>query len=237
MRQTAYHRDPERGSSSPFPNGTGASCPADGLSQSDVPAALLSAQLRTQTACLHEQTEILLGLPCAIRNVDDYRGWLCRFFGLYEPLEQSLARFNEWGDHGLTLPSPNHGTCLAADLAAMRVDPANVSRAPSSLLPRLPTFAHALGALYVLEGSTLGGQLILRDVEARIGSQITGATLFFGGRGTAVGPAWQTFKTALNAFGRERPCLGADVISGAEGVFRSIAEWFAPFRSITETRS
>jgi heme oxygenase len=151
--------------------------------------------------------------------------------------ERAICPDDKWGEHGLTLPSPNHGTCLAADLAALRIDPANVSRAPPWLLPRLPTFAHALGVLYVLEGSTLGGQLILRDVEARLGIQITGATLFFGGRGTAVGPAWQTFKTALNTFGRERPCLGADVISGAEGVFRSIAAWFTPFRPITETRS
>jgi heme oxygenase len=187
-----------------------------------------------RTAALHEQTEIRLGLPGAIRTPDDYQNWLCRFLGLYEPLEQSLAGFGQWGDNGFTLPSPSHSACLAADLEAIGVDPASVPRAPPTLLPRLPTFAHALGALYVLEGSTLGSRVILRDIEARIGPQITGATRFFGGRGTAVGPTWQTFKTALNAFGRERPRLGADVISGAEGAFRAIAAWFAPFPTSIE---
>jgi heme oxygenase len=207
------------------------------VSRSDAPAPSLADQLRTQTAGLHGQTELLLGLPRAIQTLDDYRGWLCRFLGLYAPLEQSLARFIEWGEHGIALPSPNHSACLAADLATIGIDPTGVSCAPASLLPHLPTFAHALGAFYVLEGASLGGRVILRDVEARIGPRITGATRFFGGRGTAVGPTWQTVRTALNAFGRERPSLGADVISGAEGVFGAITAWFALFRATTERGS
>jgi heme oxygenase len=118
---------------------------------------------------------------------------------------------------------------LAADLQAIGVDPDRVPRAPAKLLPGLPTFAHAIGAFYVLEGSTLGGRVILRDVEARIGQQITGATRFFGGRGTAAGQTWQTFKTALDAFGYKSPNLGANVASGAECVFRAITAWFVPW--------
>ncbi len=236
MRQPAHQRDPERGIPTALPAALGASPPTGGLSPPDVPAASLAAKLRTRTAGLHDQTEILLGLPRAIQTPDDYRILLCRFLGLYQPLEQSLARFSEWDGHGPSLPSPNHSTCLAADLAAMGVDPANVSRAPAALLPALPTFAHALGALYVLEGSTLGGKVILHDIEARIGPQIAGATQFFGGRGTAVGPTWQTFKTALSAFGRERPGLEADVIAGAEAGFRAIAAWFDLCRSVSESK-
>ncbi len=177
-------------------------------------------------------------MPGAIQTLGDYQDWLCRFLGLYGPLEHSLARFSEWGNHGhgLLLPSPNHSACLAADLEVIGVDPASVTQTPAALLPSLPTFAHAVGALYVLEGSTLGGQVILRDVETRIGPQIAGATQFFGGRGMAAVPTWQAFKVALNAFGQERPQLGTDVISGAEEVFRAIAVWFAPFRTVTETR-
>jgi heme oxygenase len=193
-----------------------------------IAAASLSAQLRTRTASLHRQTEILLGLPSAINTLDDYRGCLSRFFGLYDPLDRSLARFSEWADYGVVLPSPGQSSCLAADLAAIGVAPAGVTRTPPALLPSLPTFAHALGALYVLEGSTLGGLVILRDVEARLGCEIAGATAFFGGRGTNVGPTWLRFKTALDAFGRKRPRQEADAISGAEAVFRAIMAWFAP---------
>jgi heme oxygenase (biliverdin-IX-beta and delta-forming) len=191
------------------------------------PAASLSAWLRARTGYLHEQTEILLGLPHAIRTLDDYRSCLSRFFGLYLPLEHSLAAFSNWDAHGLALPSPSHSTCLAADLAALGTDPAAVVRTPPALLPHLPNFAHALGALYVLEGSTLGGRVILRNLEARIGPRIAAATQFFGGRAETVGPIWQRFKAALDAFGNDRPQLSDDVLLGSESVFRAILTWFS----------
>jgi heme oxygenase len=173
--------------------------------------------LRTQTACLHKQIEVQLGLPFAIQTLDDYRAWLSRFLGLYGPLEQTLAAFTEWRDHGLSLP--NHSFRLGADLGAIGVDPAGVLQAPPALVPRLTTFAQALGAVYVLEGS-----------------EITGATRFFGG-GAATDQTWQSFKTALDGFGHAFPGLRSDVISGAEGVFRAISAWFVPLHVKTECRS
>jgi heme oxygenase len=199
--------------------------PADG-------SLLLSALLRARTNLLHRQTEQLLGLPGAIRTRDDYAMWLGRFLGLYEPLECLLTGFPEWETRGIVLPSRGHSTCIAADLAALGVDPAGEMRAPAGLLPELPTFAHAFGALYVLEGATLGGRLILRHVEARLGAQIAGATRFFGGRGEAVGAMWQSFRAALDAFGHTRPLLQADVVTGAERSFQAILNWFAPFRAV-----
>jgi heme oxygenase len=80
----------------------------------------------------------------------------------------------------------------------------------------------------VLEGSKLGGLVILRDVETRIGSQIIGATRFFGGCGAPAGPTWPAFKTALDGFGNECPDRRLDVVSGAESVFRAISVWFVP---------
>ena len=191
----------------------------------------LSAQLRAETAPLHRQVEALLGLPGVIRTTHDYRMWLGRFLGLYEPLEHLLARFPEWDDISLAPWSCNQSSAIAGDLAALGIDPAGVAHVPEVLLPKLPTFAHALGALYVLEGATLGGRLILRDVEARIGAQIAGATQFFGGRGDTVDPMWQSFRATLDAFGRERSLLRADVVTGAQRVFRAILAWFAPFRA------
>jgi heme oxygenase len=189
-------------------------------------AAPLSTQLRTRTADLHKQTEVLLGLPGAVKTLPDYRDCLCRFLGLYLPLDRLLAAFGGWDTFGLALPSPSHSACLARDLAVLGIDPAGVTLAPPALLPHLPTFAHALGALYVLEGSTLGGRVILRDLEARIGAGIAGATQFFGGRASTAGPRWQTFKAALDVFGNARPQLGDDAALGAEGVFRAILAWF-----------
>jgi heme oxygenase (biliverdin-IX-beta and delta-forming) len=189
----------------------------------------LSAQLRERTAPLHGQIETLLGLPGAIRNRADYQNWLARFLGLYEPLEYSLATFSEWNSLGLSMLARDHTSCLVDDLTALGIDPRQPPRASQHLLPDLPTFAHALGALYVIEGATLGGRLILRDLEPRIGAPIAGATRFFGGRGEALGPMWQSFRSALDQFSLKQPQLCTDVVVGAERTFRAMLVWFAPF--------
>jgi heme oxygenase len=92
----------------------------------------------------------------------------------------------------------------------------------------MPTFAHALGAFYVIEGATLGGRLILRDLEPHLGATIAGASSF-GGRGEAVGPMWQSFRVALDQFSPAQPQLCTDVVTGAERTFRAMLVWFAPF--------
>ena len=215
----------------------GSSSAAGPESPPNAAATSLSAQLRARTACLQQQAEIVLGLPGAIRTQHDYRACLGRFLALYAPLERSLATFDEWDSHNVQLPLPSHSACLAADLAVLGTDPAGISPAPIALRRHLPTFAHALGALYVLEGSTLGGRVILRDLEARIGPQIIGATQFFGGRAAAAGPMWQSFKAALDAFGCRQPYLGNNVVLGAESVFRAILAWFTNDRTIAVGQS
>jgi heme oxygenase (biliverdin-IX-beta and delta-forming) len=196
----------------------------------------LSAQLRAQTALLHAQIDTMLGLPGAIHTRDKYLAWLERFHGLYDPSERSLAGFIEWDALGLVPSVRSHTACLTGNLAALGVSTSNVPQASGTLLPDLPSSAHALGALYVLQGATLGGRLILRDFEARIGAPIAGATRFFGGRGEAVGPMWLSFRTVLDGFGYAQPSLCVDVVTGAKRVFQTILAWIAPCPSIVVGR-
>jgi heme oxygenase len=142
--------------------------------------------------------------------------------------------FDEWRCLGVDLARRNHSCCLSSDLLALGTDFSQVPRAPESIIPVLPTFAHALGAFYVLEGSVLGGRMILRDLEARVGQQFAGATHFLGGRGEETGPMWKSFRAALDSFGRAKPQRRGDVLLGADRVFRSLLIWFTPFRNGTE---
>ena len=194
----------------------------------DTPLSL-SAQLREHTAPLHREIETLLRLPGAICSRADYQDWLGRFLGLYDPLQRALVTFSEWESLGLLMSARDHTGCLVDDLVALGIDPRELPRASPELLPDLPTFGHALGALYVIEGATLGGRLILRDIEPRVDASIAGATRFFGGRGETVGPMWQGFRVALDEFGLKRPQLCAGVVAGAERTFQAMLVWFAPF--------
>lgn len=81
----------------------------------------------------------------------------------------------------------------------------------------------------MIEGATLGGRLILRDLEPRVGASIAGATRVSGGRGEAVASIWRSFRVALDEFGTLRPQFCADMVIGAERTFRAMSVWFAPF--------
>jgi heme oxygenase len=189
----------------------------------------LSDELRLRSAPLHEDAEVLLKLPGAIRDRQDYGAWLGRFYGLYEPLERRLADFPEWEAFGIPVAAPSHSALLARDIMTLGADPGAIPRAAAAMLPQLSSFGHALGALYVLEGATLGGRIILRDLQVRIGDPVDRASRFFGGRGEAAGPMWRCFRTALDGFGREQPQCRDDVVLGAQRSFQAILGWFAPF--------
>lgn len=188
---------------------------------------LLSAELRARTAAPHRRAETMLGLPGAIRSANGYTAWLARFLGLYEPLEHVLASFTDWPC--LPLQPPDQGARIRSDLTAMGVDARTVPEAPAGLLPELPSFAHAVGALYVVEGAKLGGRVILRELDARLGSGIAGARRFFGNEGGATTPEWGEVRAALDRFGNARPEIREDVVSGAERTFEAVLAWFRPF--------
>jgi heme oxygenase len=180
---------------------------------------------------LHAQVERLLGLPQSVQDRRGYRRLLERFFGLYQPLEDGFRQFDEWRSLGLSLEARSHCNALAGDLIALGSDPNRVPRMAPGQLPDLPAFPHALGALYVLEGATLGGRIILRDLETRMGPEIAGATRFLRGHGVDTGPMWKSFQAVLDDFGRSHPDAGTDVLSGAARAFRAVLTWFTPLLS------
>jgi heme oxygenase len=182
-------------------------------------------QLRDATRTLHQQVERALGLPAAIESLADYRRVLARYYGFYEPFEHALARFTEWQAIGVDLNDCCQAGRLTSDLQALGEAPERAVRAAKESLPSLPHFASALGALYVVEGSTLGSQFIVRYLTQLLGAQIQGADRFFHGRGSLTYEHWGRFRARLDLYGRDHPAETSIVIEGAAATFRAIGEW------------
>ena len=192
------------------------------------PSAPLSFQLREGTAVLHREVETKLGLPDAITSLADYKRCLERFYQLYRPIERGFTQFTDWSGNGLDLSVRVHSFRLADDLKALGVAPLGLEDAPGSSQPILPDFAHALGAMYVIEGSTLGSQFILPQLIKVLGQQIVGADSFFRGRGAQTGAVWGAFRNSLDHYGAAHPDKTADVIDGAHSTFEAIGNWMQP---------
>jgi len=189
------------------------------------PSAPLSFQLREGTASLHREAETKLGLPDAITTLADYKRCLERFYRLYRPIERGFTHFTDWAANGLDLSVRVHSVRLAADLKALGIAPLRLEDAPKPSQPILPDFAHALGAMYVIEGSSLGSQFILPQLIKVLGQQIVGADSFFRGRGAQTGAVWGAFRTSLDHYGAAHPDKTADVIHGAQVAFETIGTW------------
>ncbi len=125
-------------------------------------------------------------------------------------------------------PSRGLSTRLAADLRALAVPLADVRDAPAASLPALQTFAQALGACYVMEGSALGSQFMLPQLQKMLGDEMSGADSFFRGRGAGTGAFWKGFRAALDRYGDAHPEQTRRVIDGAIAMFEAVGSWMQP---------
>jgi heme oxygenase len=83
------------------------------------------------------------------------------YLGIFQPLETRLAAHTGWAALGIDFDERRRTPALIADIIALG---GVVSLAPAADEETLQSFEAALGALYVLEGSTLGGKFILRAI-------------------------------------------------------------------------
>jgi len=185
----------------------------------------LCLRLRTETRDAHSELEAKLGLPQRIATLDEYIRCLVDFYRFYAPLEQALAEFPEWPMAGVRLRERERTPWLLDDLRALGLDPRELDWAPQAFLPRLGGFAEALGALYVLEGSTLGGRFILLHVEAALGDAISGAEAFFAGHRERTASLWKDLRTAIDAYGAAYPDQADAAVAGAVATFRAVGDW------------
>ena len=111
---------------------------------------------------------------------------------------------------------------LQADLAALGLSAREVALLPMCPVPVLRNAAEALGSLYVMEGSTLGGRVIERNVERCLGLDARHGCTYFAGYGTHTGAMWRSFLARLD----QVPAADAEqVADGATETFERLAWW------------
>lgn len=189
---------------------------------------MLRDQLRLHTQAQHQRIEAALDLPASIRNHDDYARLLGAFYGFYVPLEAALlAHEAALSDVGVKLSARRKAHILRADFESLRAGGAVIGEpalCPSP--PALSTWRHALGSLYVMEGSTLGGQVIARQLRRHLDLQAALPLRFFSGYGAKTGTMWQAFVACLNELNLPAEDT-ADVLQGARETFEALERWIA----------
>jgi len=181
--------------------------------------------LKSETRPHHERAERVVRLMEPGLTPAGYRRHLEALYGLYLPLEGALAARLSGLFPELRLPERWKLPLLETDLRALGHDEASLARLPRlPSPPPLPGVPEALGALYVLEGATLGGQLLLRHLTRHFEGVPVGGFAFFRAYGETVGPMWKAFGEALPRACPD-PALAPRVVRGAQDTFEAFEAW------------
>ena len=184
------------------------------------------ARLRHATGEAHERLESKLDIIQRVRTLQERQVLVGRFWGLHEGAERALGPTLETVED-LDYPARRRAGLIEADLA-------NLGGNEPAPLPVCPvedarSRAEALGFFYVLEGSTLGGKIIRRELAA-LGHDATGLS-FLDPYGAEAGERWRSFLAVLR---RECPSgegdLADETVGGAVSGFRHAECWLCSTR-------
>lgn len=170
--------------------------------------------LKQSTDTLHRSVEQRLAgvlFSPALTQLD-YREILQGLYRAHRHLEQQIALFPTTA---ALLSARSKTALLRSDLQNLTITygPAATSFTAPVLQP-LRSQAEAWGALYVLEGSTLGGKVIASKLRRH--TWLNDAHLqFFNCYGAKAAQKWQDFLLDLNHYGECYPAHRMDVVAGA----------------------
>jgi len=184
------------------------------------PALAAMQQLRAATRLVHACVEAALPLLDPALTRDRYVRVLQAFHGFYAALEPRIAAAA--GAHGVALSITNRAKSplLARDLNVLGAK--LVSLSPEVELPDVSTPSRAVGALYVIEGATLGGQIIRKHLRDRLGIEATTGAAFFNGYGAATRTMWARFGNHVDHAAIDLP----STIETAIETFHTLTLWF-----------
>ncbi len=179
---------------------------------------MLSTKIKEATKVPHQEVEkkVVLRIK-GIRSEADYADLLKHFYAYFNTVEQVIAPYIT----SAVLPDlaeRRNASYIKADIEALG---AGIDDLPLVVAPEINNAVQALGALYVLEGSIMGGPYIVQMLQK---GGLTRGFSFFSGYGEASGQKWAAFIQVLNTIAQNE--------EEAEQALNSAHETFARFGDV-----
>lgn len=148
-------------------------------------------------------------------DADEYADILARMASVVLPLDAWLFVH---ADDRVRLVH-QRAPLLLRDLGELGRDVPDSAPVVPSMLSRLVTPSQRAGAVYVLEGSSLGGQVILRHLRARFGARAERYATYFDPNGDQRGRIWRDLLEGLRA---DSSLAADEAVDGALSVFEAL---------------
>ena len=197
-------------------------------------SSAMRGRLRAATATAHQRMHAHAGFGAAAAGTieaSDYRRLLVRLYGFHRPFEDVARSAANLFRIDLDMSARARSPLLLADLQTIGFELQAMSAVPlwrPSL--RLVSKGSLLGALYVLEGSTLGGVQIARALRDRVCDEMGDARFFFLGRGERQGAMWRELLQELESL-REDEGEARQAQDAAVATFKAFEDWMEGWRT------
>src|SRR5690606_9114973 len=183
---------------------------------------MLSENIKEKTKANHLSVEKkLIAEIRSVNSEEDYGKLLNLFYSYFGGLELAInqhLKISYLPDY----EQRRKTTALAADLTSMRMPLPKM--ASKSDLPEISNHYQASAALYVIEGSTLGGLIISKMLAEQLGWTDYSRMSFFNGYGDRTTSMWQEFRQSL-----DKPIYNLKeeiIIYTANQTFIKFGDWF-----------
>ena len=184
----------------------------------------LRQMIKQATGEVHQRLHLHPGFA-AVQNgsisLKSYQRLLARLYGFYVPFEIEAQI------------SPERSQWLERDLDATdRVEMALTLPPLCTGIPQLKSPERLLGAMYVVEGSAVGGRVLAANLDNLLGHGVREGRQFFEGRGTATGFAWHRYLAQLDHFDHD-PDIRDQVVGAALETFLVFECWLDGWSTLT----
>jgi heme oxygenase len=174
----------------------------------------LHQALRQATRAPHERLHGhpgFLAVQKGTIEVDTYRALLARLYGFHLPFEAAAGI------------GPDRSHRLRDDLVVLGFDADAIAGLPICHIPGLGNANRQLGALYVVEGSALGGLAMGKGLDRLLGPGIVEGRRFFLGRGRETAVSWNALLADLLTV--QAWSSRAEIIAAAVQIFTVFEQW------------
>ena len=182
---------------------------------------IISEEIKKATVQSHRVLEkLVVDQIRSIATSKDYAHLLGLFYSYFGALELMIDQ------HISTQYFPDLNDRRKADLISKdleRLGEQVPKRSGPKFLPVVNNNYRALGALYVIEGSSLGGRYIAKMIQDKL-PDTTNGFLFFVGYGDKTNEMWDRFKNNLDSIPVNQDEIKS-ILSGASDTFLKFAEW------------
>lgn len=185
---------------------------------------LFLKDLRNKTSESHthlERNQFSKAILTPSITLVDYRTYIAKLYGVTRACERDV--FPEVASVLYDLEYRYRSGLIVKDLAKTGISRVAIDNIPVFQFAT-SGIAEALGVMYVLEGSTLGGKFLYKHINQLLGIDNESGVSYFWGYGQKTGMLWKTFISSLSNYAVEENCE-EEIIKSAVQTFVTIDKW------------